>query len=104
MPFSIDVLILVTDGVVEVSLSPVALKPSAGQEVLWRCYQGEARVIFKGDTPFAAAEFPAAKGGAVTSGVPRREAVRKDAYRYSVEVHLGERLCRGEGFEIYVDP
>jgi hypothetical protein len=104
VPSSIEVLILVTDGVVEVSLSPVALKSGAGQEILWRCYQGEARVVFKGDTPFAAAEFAAAKGGAVTSGVPRREAVRKDEYRYAVEVRLGERLCRAEGFAIYVDP
>jgi hypothetical protein len=80
------------------------LKQSGGQEVLWRCYQGEMKIQFQGDTPFAADTFLAAKGGGSASGTPARQAVRKDAYRYAAEVRVGDRIHRGEGFEIYVDP
>jgi hypothetical protein len=104
VPQSTEVVVLVTDGLVEVTQTPLILKQSGGQEVLWRCYQGEMKIQFQGDTPFAADTFLAAKGGGSASGTPARQAVRKDAYRYAAEVRVGDRIHRGEGFEIYVDP
>ena len=104
MPRTIEVVISVTDDLVDVSVNPVVLAMSRAQEVCWRSYQGTSKVSFDGDSPFEARELSAPKGGGVSSGVPRRDRVRKDAYRYTVEVMVGERTCRSEEFEIFVDP
>ena len=103
MPSSIEVVISVTDDIVEVSLDPVVLAMSRGQEVCWRSYQGTARIVFDGDSPFEANLLIAPKGGGVASGVPRRDRVRKDAYRYKVEVMVRERTVSSPEHEVFVD-
>ncbi len=66
----------------------VALRERAGDEVLWRCLDGEAVIAFKKDSPFEAGRFHVSRGGGAVSGSPRPGSQRGPAYEDAVEVTL----------------
>jgi hypothetical protein len=76
----------------EVVVNPwrVAVCESAGDEIVWRCDDGQAEVRFKnkkGGTPFESGTFVVPHGGGALSGPARRGKSGK-TYYYSVTVTI----------------
>ena len=104
MPHSLEIHVLVADGEVIAVPNPVFVRPRDAHEILWRCPQGRLRVRFAGDCPFAEREFTAPRGGGVATGIVPLGAIRKDPYRYVVEIETSAGAVRSREMEIYVDP
>ncbi len=93
MPIQKEVIVYVTTDPtdargyrIDVIPDPVTLSVKRGEEVMWRCYQGELVIEFAKSTPFTSNLFRCERGGASCSGVPQRGRERSDPYKYSVTV------------------
>jgi hypothetical protein len=104
MPLTLEVQAVVVDGDVIAVPNPLFVRPRDAHEILWRCHQGRVRVRFAGDCPFEEREFSAPRGGGVATGLVPLAAIRKDPYRYVVEIETNAGAVRSREMEIYVDP
>jgi hypothetical protein len=104
MPNTIEVLVFVSNGDVVAVPNPLFVRPREHHEILWRCHLGRARVRFRGDSPFAEKEFSAPRGGGCATGFVPMTAIRKDPYRYVVEIETDAGAVRSREMELYVDP
>ena len=76
-------------GDVSVVPDPAHIKFSEGEQVLWHSPQGNVTIKFAGDCPFRDKTFYVPDGGNVSSGLATDKGkVRKDAYKYSIEVKI----------------
>jgi hypothetical protein len=66
----------------------VVISESEGDEVAWRCLEGEAKITFKKDSPFEASQFPIARSAGALSGSAKDGSNRGPAYEYGIEVTL----------------
>jgi hypothetical protein len=104
MPSTLEIQVVFADGEVIAVPNPLFVRPRDAHEVLWRCLQGRVRVRFAGDCPFTEREFMAPRGGGIATGVVPLTAIRKDPYRYVVEIETSAGPVRSREMEIYVDP
>src|SRR5262245_6788257 len=88
MPRQKEVIISVVGDSIQVYPDPVYISTRNIEEIMWRCYDGDAEVTFKRDTPFYGRSFRATRGGAACSGSARPGTARETPYEYAVEVTL----------------
>jgi hypothetical protein len=104
MPHTLEVQVVFADGEAIAVPNPLFVRPRDAHEILWRCYQGRARIRFRGDCPFGEKEFVAPRGGGVATGPVPVAAIRKDPYRYVVEIETNAGPVQSREMELYVDP
>jgi hypothetical protein len=104
VPHTLEVQVVVADGQATAVPNPIFVRPRDAHEILWRCHQGRLRVRFPGDCPFEEREFMAGRGGGCATGIAPLAAIRKDPYRYVVEIETDAGPVRSRELELYVDP
>jgi hypothetical protein len=110
-PISVPVSIFVDTENDKIIVSPASVHISASknEEIVWRCDQGTATIVFPGDSPFHDYDqpnrsFQAPRGGAVHTGkVTGLDKKRHDPYLYVVEVEIDGTVYKRDP-EVVVDP
>jgi hypothetical protein len=84
----VNIFVDAATGELRVVPDKVKIRVSDGDQVDWDSPHGEARITFKGDSPFEAKVFVAPRGGGVRSGRSSEDKVRADMYKYDVELTI----------------